>query len=388
MKLFYANQLLLKQEEKLDTKIYCGSKNIILNVLPLIDRTGLTKSPYDFAIYDDHLMPTPDESFNLSYQECCDLRTKEIIDLANKKNIPIRILWSGGIDSTLVLVSFLKQMSQSEAKEKLVVSLSSGSIMENYFFYNKFVRYLRCESGYNVENLMDGSCIVVTGEYNDQLFGSSTAKDMKKYYNNSYDFDDVYDREKFFDFIANQNQIALFQESIDSPYFDLGDLETNAWLDLLEFSAEKSNLDIITMFDYWWWLSFNFKWQSIYFRLLIRANQNLKNNITSDFCREHLIHFFSSQDFQQWSFHNRNRGIKDLNWRRFKNASKEIIYDFDKNKEYYDYKIKNGSLYRVLQYVEKSLAITDQFNFLNEFDPNDFYQEDNYFNNWIKKNGA
>jgi hypothetical protein len=108
MKLLYANQTLLKINNKLDTEIYTGSEKIIMNVLPLIDRTGNIQMPYDFAIYDDFKMPAPDSAFNLDYQECCYIRTKEIIAISDRKNLPIRILWSGGIDSTLIIVNFIK----------------------------------------------------------------------------------------------------------------------------------------------------------------------------------------------------------------------------------------------------------------------------------------
>jgi hypothetical protein len=388
MKLLYCNQLLLKNLDKLDTVIYTGSKNIITNILPLVDRSGLIQMPYDFAIYDDFKMPIPDNSFNLEYQDCCEKRAREIIELSDKLQLPIKILWSGGIDSTLIIVTFIKLLGLNAAKDRIIILLSTSSIQENYNFYRNYVKDFKCESGYKIESLLDGSSIVITGEYNDQIFGTELANNMKKYFRGSYNYNDPYDRDKWFDYIVGKdNGPKIFQESFDSPYQDLGELETNSWLDLIEYTAENSGLGLSSMFDYWWWFNFNFKWQSIYFRLLIRADPEHRIIITSEFCKKHLIYFFADQRFQQWAFHKRNSYSLDR-WQNFKLPAKQIIYEFDKNDDYFFNKLKKGSLYQILNDTNKCLAITDTFEFLDEFDPEDFYIEDNFFNRLIKKNGA
>ena len=155
MTLYYANQLLLKNPNKLDTIIYTGSKNIIMNVLPLVDRSGKIQMPYNFSIYEDFRMPVPDNNFNLEYKDCCEIRTKEIVELSDKLQIPIRILWSGGIDSTLVIISFIKLLGLSAAKDRLIISLSASSIQENYYFYCHYLKDFKCEPGSRVESLLE-----------------------------------------------------------------------------------------------------------------------------------------------------------------------------------------------------------------------------------------
>ena len=387
MKLLYANQTLLKINNKLDTEIYTGSQKIIMNVLPLIDRTGNTQMPYDFAIYDDFKMPAPDSAFNLDYQECCYIRTKEIIAISDRKNLPIRILWSGGIDSTLIIVNFIKILGLEQAKDRLIISLSIGSISENYHFYKTYLKDFRCESGYAVESLLDGNSIVVTGEYNDQIFGTDLANQMRNYFKKEYNYTDNYDRDKWHEYIGHKGTgVIKFQESINSPFFDR-ELVTDAWVNLIESSAEKSGLGLTSMFDYWWWFNFNFKWQSIYFRLLIRTKTEYRKSINQEFCKDHLIYFFGDQRFQQWAFHNRSQ-YEITRWQDFKMPAKRIIYDFDRNEDYLQNKTKKGSLYQILNDTSKCLAITENFEFLTDFNPEDYYKESNFFNDQINKNGA
>lgn len=386
-KLFYANLLKLKIDSKRDTLIFADSKNIIGNILPLIDRTGKLSMPYNFEIYPDWKMPNYDSNFLKTFEECCDQRTQEIINQADQENKKIHIFWSGGIDSTLILVSFIKKLGMNKVKEKIRIFLSIGSISENYYFFDRYVSKLNYTNSYCIEDLFFDDGIIVTGEYSDQIFGSDLALKLYKKSNKTYEFHDDYDREKFHSlFVDEDTEISLIDYHKDSPYRGLEIDSRESWLDLLEESVLSSGLPLKSMFDYLWWFNFNFKWQSIYFRMVIRTKN--QNAINYNFLNKNLIYYFGSKDFQLWSMKNLDKKIND-SWHTYKFPAKKYIYEFDGNKNYLDYKVKKGSLYQILNDVKKYEAIDNSFQLIQNLDPNLYYNPDNWFSKWLsKKNSA
>src|SRR5262249_8038965 len=130
------------------------------------------RSPFKFKLYDKFRLPTDLHGFKATYEECCLRRAQELLDLQDRVRVPIALFYSGGIDSTLVLISFARLLG-ARLKARVRVFLSVNSINENPNFYYSFVRkHCRIESSEKFSYLFDGSHIIVGGEHNDQLFGS------------------------------------------------------------------------------------------------------------------------------------------------------------------------------------------------------------------------
>lgn len=386
-KLLYSNLIRLKKEDKPDTVIYSNSPKIVMNILPLIDRTGRISMPYNFKIYDQ--MPEFDPLFNKSFDDCVDAVTSKLIERSNKENKKIYIFWSGGIDSTLIVTSFIKQLGLDKAKEKLVILLSISSVQENFIFYEKYIKKLNFSSSYVVEKIFELDSIVVTGEYADQLFGSDLAVGMYKQSEKTYHWNDPYDRNKFNNILgesSNKTSMSILDFHSDSPYNDIDYDSKMAWLDLLETSVQQSGLELTTMFDYLWWLNFNFKWQSIYFRMIIRSTKESRESINEESLKN-LVYFFGDELFQKWAMKNPDKKIKDT-WTSYKFPMKEYIFNFDKNKYYLDNKIKKGSLYQILNETTKAEGLNSDLEFIDKIEPDDFYNPDNWFADWVKKNSA
>src|SRR5688572_29714982 len=69
-------------------------------VLP-VDRTGTVRTPVKTL----SLAPlTPFKPFKKTYQEICDTRAKEVLAQADKLDSDMYVFYSGGIDSTCVLL--------------------------------------------------------------------------------------------------------------------------------------------------------------------------------------------------------------------------------------------------------------------------------------------
>ena len=134
-----------------------------------VDRSDVLKFPVKMK----SLFPLPKmRETKHCYEELCNERAKELIVRAERLDTSLYVFWSGGIDSTCVLVSLLKYASSAQ-RERIVVLLTEGSITENPTFYCKYIRgRLRRESAVIFPYLIGTKNIIVTGEHNDQLFGS------------------------------------------------------------------------------------------------------------------------------------------------------------------------------------------------------------------------
>ena len=134
-----------------------------------IDRTGTLTTP----IKVNSLFPMPTLCpMQKTYQEVCDERAVEIMKQARHLDSRVSVLWSGGIDSTAALVSLLKNSSRNDHKV-LVVLMSGNSISENPNFYREHVRgKLTTDTASAVPYILGGPDIFISGEHNDQIFGS------------------------------------------------------------------------------------------------------------------------------------------------------------------------------------------------------------------------
>lgn len=341
------------------------SKMIGLNV-SMVDRTGYLKMPVNFAIYQGFDMPSINSVTNLSYEECCDLRALEIIKMSDNMNKPIKVMYSGGIDSTLVLISLMKHIPQNELQDKLVVSLSLDSINENPNFYFNYIRNnLKIVSSDNFGESLDSTHLIVGGEHNDQLFGSDLVGKIYR----SYDFTKI--NEPY----SRNYIVGWFEKNrIDSVF-------ANRWFDLIDDQIKTVNkCQIITNFDFFWWLNFCFKWQTVFFRILTRLDKTIRSSINQKVIDENFIHFYSSIEFQRWSMMNPEKKII-TDWKDYKFESKKLIYEFNNDYDYFKNKVKIGSLYRLFVQHDSVEAITTDWDFIEErnFNPEEFYNPNNSF---------
>jgi hypothetical protein len=327
-----------------------------------VDRLGRVKMPFDFRLYERFRLPTDLAGFKDSYEDCCWRRAGEIARLQEEKQVPIALLYSGGLDSTLVLVCFAKLFGP-QLKERLTVFLSPDSIQENPAFYFSFIRKnCRIESSEQFSSLFDGSHIIVHGEHNDQLFGSDIIGTLGMH--------------ESFDTIK-----ARYTREFVVRFLELRGMSggaANAWFDLVDGHAREAPCPVETGFDFFWWLNFIFKWQCVYFRALLRVDPAQRKNINPEFLDAYWPVFFGTPEFQKWSMTNPGLKIHD-SWRTYKFPAKQLIYEFNRDEQYRDYKTKTGSLYRLFLRKNNPIGLTTDFEFVHRLAPEDLYVPDNYF---------
>lgn len=363
-KLYLSNCYNFLQVDSPDVKLWSEVYHFIGKNTSLVDRSGVVKMPFNLIPYPDFEVPKDHKGFSKTYEQCCDERVKELVAKSDQLGVPIYLLYSGGIDSTTVLVSFMKALTPDELKSRLVVLLNQDSINENPNFYYNYVRKLcRISSSDRLTSLFDGKKIIVGGEHNDQLFGSDLVGKLIRT-DSSFDFKWPYNREnisKCFKIFGATSDVAI-----------------DHWITLVDQTAKEHHVELDTVFHFFWWLNFVFKWQSVFCRMLLRVDSSLRTNINTDFVQQYYHHFFSSKDFQRWSMANTDLKIKNT-WYTYKFTAKDLIYEFNKDADYRDNKLKVGSLYRLFLQKDTPVALTDNFEYIYNIDVGKYYQPNNSF---------
>lgn len=325
----------------------------------LIDRTNTIRIPFQVK----SLFPIPEfRPMRKSFEDICNERACELLARADKLGTTLHVFYSGGIDSTLLLISLLKNASVPQ-KENIVILLSGESITENPNFYRDHIHgKLRTDSVNKFPQLLGSRDMFVGGEHNDQLFGSDMMGKLIIKFGPSI-IQQPYKRETFF---------AMFNES-------LNDAEgTNFYLDLFERLKDAAPVPIETNQDYLWWINFSLKWQTVFMRMLCRVSPRNVSRIDEAYITTNYNQFYNTDDFQLWSMNNMDKKIKDR-WNTYKWVCKDIIYDYTKDADYRDNKIKRGSLHSVLLQQDTYNFIDESMTFHHEMDLQEYYNPNNDF---------
>jgi len=263
--------------------------------------------------FDMNFEPVPEipTNFTSTFEELVNRRAIELWDIGK----PIRLWWSGGIDSTCALVGLLQTRRLDTS---LTVYLSTNSVQENPDFYDILVKkkvklQWHSDEDYmfnNVEN-WNGDTINVNGCGGDELFTSITEQ---------------------------QTAIKTFFEIKDDHWINI--IKDSDILNIVNEYVELSPYKPETCWELLWWLSRSIDDLS---------SRYLSPRFLKDPSVYHLEHaFFYTKYFELWSLANPYAGHNGT-WNTYKWPMKKFIYNFDKNREYLDYKEKKSSLPFVLK---------------------------------------
>jgi hypothetical protein len=290
-------------------------------------RAGKNSLPfcYDKNFIQTSSMPAVDYSFNKTFEEITDQRCLQLIQ--DHGDRPWIIHWSGGIDSTVILSSILKNLSDQQIKN-ITVACNHISIFENpRFFYKHILPNFKIDNStsLNIEDKLK-SHYIIDGNPADLLQGSGLGLHAK---NSGIDL--------------TKNWQTMSGTLMDFLIDRLGQLEAN-WLcyhmseNILSLSSENPTID--TLSDWFWWLNFNWKWMSDCWIML--ESQRISD------ATEYFVgvkNWYDADDYQQWSIKSgRYSLITDgPESGNYKKASKQYIYDYDGNEYYYKFKTKSHS---------------------------------------------
>ena len=288
-------------------------------------RRGANTLPF---VYDEdffkNAMPEVDTQFNKSFGGITDQRCLELH--RSRSDRPWLITWSGGIDSTAMLVSVLKNLSAAD-RSNITVSYNKVSVYENpQFFHNHVLPNFKLIDSTTQEfgSLLD-THYIMDGDPADMLQGSGFALNAKAW---GLDLSDSWRQaDPLIEFLTT----VMGDSAAKWTY--------NRLAENLE-SLEHDALCLQTYADWFWWINFNWKWTAN--RLHEMQRQPLDN--VRPYV-ESAVHWYDSVDYQQWSMtHGRYSLIRDGgSLGSYKKLSKQYIHEFDRNDHYLKFKTKTDS---------------------------------------------
>ena len=254
------------------------------------------------------------------------------------------VAWSGGIDSTCVLVSLLK-VANADFLSKLVVLCDDASKRENPYFFDRYInKKIKTQDigSWQIISENVDKIVILDGECGNQCMGMAPVH-LHCYLGNW----DLLD--------ADWNTVS-----------DLGKIlpGSNKFVtDLICASVKHAPVDIKTVYDFIWWANFNFKFDYVLLRKLPVYTRNLNAVETEKFYKHGLYRFFAHPNMQIWSMLS-----KDLRREKTRLAAKwvpkDYIYQFDRNDFYLASKTEQPSKSPMESGLERQsvVAIDDKWN--------------------------
>ena len=248
--------------------------------------------------------PAGDASYSLI--DIIDKRAQEVIDIARITGKKLYVLYSGGVDSTTVLLSLIKALGGDFGILRVVYTQSS--VKEYPLLYEQLQKWginLVYTDGCDLVQTwynLSRSDYVVTGFPADQLFGS----------------------------IVNQKYPDLFFSDW-RKYIE----EDNA---IQQFEAAFTNygLPIKTQGEFLWFMNFACKWEIV--KMFFPCLSGMTNGLT--------LNFFDTYEFQNWTISNYDRlfAYPQSDPAHYKEAMKDYIYSILHDDDYRMTKGKIGSV--------------------------------------------
>lgn len=330
--------------------------------MTFFDRTGTIKLPINVKPVPGLEMPVY-RKMTKSFDEICQERARKLIEMAKISDRKIAVMYSGGIDSTLILTSFMKACPND--LRYITVLMNSSSIDENRKFYQDYVIRMFDDikhSDFFPMFIGDPRYIYVTGEGNDQLFGSMVTRKMITLYGEP-SIHEPLTRSRIEGFFNNTLSNQRYAEQLTELIFRVKDKAPEA-------------VKIDTPFLFFWWLNLTCKYQSVYVRSAAYAQQH-KHNVEFN---DNYQMFFDREEFQLWSMNNTDLLIED-SWKSYKQHAKDIIFEYNKDEDYRKNKVKYGSLKYVLRQKDSTVAIDENMRFMYNYPGDAILNPDNSFVN-------
>jgi len=256
------------------------ASNLVSNIA-FIDRSHTIVTPFKMKLMPHLEIPTY-ETVTYSYEDCVDNRAKQILDTDKE----IVVFYGGGIDSITMLTALTRN---AKADQKITIALSEDSIYteQEYFRSNIANKHKFLPSVEFQYYLGSDDYVCVTGEGNDELFGTNYIKRI----------------------ILRHDVGILQQEPTTDLILELLDsrnglkLRTNQQAEencaMLFEIAKKSPVKLETVHQFFWWINFCLLWSTKQTRLLGFIDSALGGRTIKP--EINYVNFFSTKEFQLWS---------------------------------------------------------------------------------------
>jgi hypothetical protein len=321
-----------------------------------ISRSSATWSlPWNTKILDRFKMPVYNAYFKKNYAQITDERAVEIAQMIRKENKKFCVLYSGGLDSALITVALLKNLSTEELKN-ISFYCNTASIIENPVLYKNYIHdkfKIFDSTEYLTEDIMSQGYIIISSMAGDVLCGSKNWIDLQSnfyYYISELSPESKKNITNYWPRAHDPNvNYSIFKDLIISFYtrWYVTHGNTNRktlgeeYYAKMQKNIDTSDVPINSLCDYFWWNLFNLKY--IHLATKWYVNDNFKTDF--NYIDNNMLDWYNTSDYQQWSMTNNNNGEKidpriNLAQTTLKMCVRKYIYEFDKNEWYLYYKQK------------------------------------------------
>ncbi len=319
-------------------------------------------NPWPQEIIPKYAMIDYDPTFKLSFSEVSDLKALDFKQRINSKNERFAMMYSGGIDSTIMVVALLKNLTTEELKN-ISICTSIPALVENPNFWRKYI-YGKFEiidsmtnkyhdlilRGYTPVTADDGDCIFGTvfgiGLYHNWLpvanragFSeerkAQIAQRITRFNDPEVHYSEFKDLLSAYFAVPPNQKFPLVGQANTDPNFG------RRLYDKFARNCETADVPINSLHDFFWWLIFNVKMLNCGVRGALYYNDLVEPNTAI-----HAVeNWYMFPGYQQWSMNNNNNGQKILgSAATYKKAGRDYIYDFDRNPWYKTFKLKLESM--------------------------------------------
>ena len=279
--------------------------------------------------------PAYDSTFTKTFSDVTDEQCQQW--LQEKTDRPWLVFWSGGIDSTVIVASILKNTSPADRKN-IHIACNRASIYElpRFFYDHVQPNFKLIPTPDLAKQPLHDEYHVIDGEFGDHLYTGGHGWELFQLLPDSMMLDIRRNPDAMLNHIAsttNKNFATWYYECL---------------LD----NVNSTDIPVETYHDFCWWIFFNYHYTSSYIRLRV-----------STFAYNYSPRWFATDDYQQWAMNNNQLGIKyTRNLSDSKLASKQYIYDFDHDEYSRVFKTKSKSIQ-----VFGQLKSTKEFCILDDF---------------------
>jgi len=341
-----------------DARYYLTIPQMLVSGRDVRARVGTFNDPWGTSV-SSKWTPTPFQFINTSLSDIVNQRAIEILNNAKNTNRSIVILWSGGIDSTVILTAFLKNLSLAD-HELLTVCLNTQSIADNPSFYfnflstNKKIKFLPATNFSFITDDFLSKNVLLHGDPGDGVYGPSTG--MYRTFSNESKHLELWKNnlKGIYKILEPNIEIDQIVEPGFGPWF------ANIITRTLEESGQADYIS--TVADWYWWTYFNFKWSSMccypLFNGILSPDHRGLSDENFDFYSKNI--FYHSSQFQNWSYSNLKELVGIDIFKTHKLKAREYIYEFDKNFQYFSRKRKTSTASPSLRHHKSSIIAHDQ----------------------------
>ena len=294
----------------------------ILNInASVLDRTNVIKPP--FAFHNMHPIPLLREV--KPFDELCIDRAKYFL----QKNKPITLMYSGGLDSSVVLVAFSEALKQGVGSyDQITVAATQTSIVENPQLWNELVLPTFRLGATSIHlKTMHEDTLYIQGENADQMFGSDQV------FYHPWMLTEPFNNVTLSKYLTN---LQFRPKALERFYYEIQQL------------VLLCPRPIDTFADFMWWFNFTQKWQSVGLRSLSFSNLFANGGSISLNQLESYNTFFNTEDFQISSMTTLEQWGLIKTAKTYKMDERKFLLKYAKLDHFCSNKIKVGSLLGVL----------------------------------------